>query len=63
LYITKNSTNIVKEIQQYKWKENREGQVFDEPVKLHDDAMDAMRYAAFMTLRKKKNLMVCFAEM
>lgn len=63
LYITKDSTNIVKEIQQYKWKENREGQVFDEPVKLHDDAMDAMRYAAYMTLRKKKNLMVCFAEM
>ena len=63
LFITEDSINIVKEIQQYKWKENRDGQVFEEPVKLHDDAMDAMRYAAYMTLRKRKNLMVCFAEM
>jgi phage terminase large subunit len=63
LYITKDSTNIIKEIQQYKWKEDRNGNVFDEPVKLHDDAMDAMRYAAYMTLRKKKQLFVVTMDM
>jgi phage terminase large subunit len=63
LFITENSTNIVKELQTYKWKENKEGQVFDEPVKMGDDSLDALRYAAFMTLRKRKELLVCFASM
>ena len=63
LFVTEDSTNIVKELQTYKWKENKEGQVFDEPVKLNDDLVDAMRYAAYMTLRRKKELLVCFANM
>jgi phage terminase large subunit len=44
LYIHKESTNIIKEISSYKWKSNGDI-VLDEPVKLYDDSMDAIRYA------------------
>jgi phage terminase large subunit len=63
LYITSDSDALIKEIRQYKWKEDRDGNVYDEPVKLYDDGMDAMRYAAFMTLRKKRPLIAIFSNM
>lgn len=44
LHITKRSINIIKEIQGYKWKEDRNGNVLDEPVPFRDHAMDAIRY-------------------
>ena len=44
LFIEKNSTNTIKEINTYKWKTNGDI-ILDEPVKLYDDSMDAMRYA------------------
>lgn len=55
LYITENSSNIVKEIKGYKWKTDINGKIVkdkdkDEPVKLNDHAMDAMRYAVFTKL-------------
>jgi phage terminase large subunit len=43
LYIHKESLNLIKEINNYKWKTNGDI-VLDEPVKVYDDAMDAMRY-------------------
>ena len=42
-----NSPNIEKEIKNYKWREDKAGNVFDEPVKYNDHAMDAIRYGAF----------------
>lgn len=55
LYITENSSNIVKEIKAYKWKTDLNGKPVkdkdkDEPVKLNDHAMDALRYAVFTKL-------------
>lgn len=44
LYIHKESLNIIKEMASYKWKTNGD-LILDEPVKVYDDAMDAMRYA------------------
>ena len=44
LYIHKESLNIIKETASYKWKTNGDV-ILDEPVKMYDDAMDAMRYA------------------
>mgnify|MGYP001048583023 CR=1 FL=1 len=46
LYITKSSSDIIKEIQHYKWKE-KDGGFLDEPVKFRDDAMDAARYGSY----------------
>jgi phage terminase large subunit len=46
IFITKASTNIIKEIKSYKWKVDRDGKITDaEPVKINDDGMDSMRYA------------------
>jgi phage terminase large subunit len=41
------SNNIKRELGSYKWKKGRSGEVVDEPVKMLDDACDAIRYAAF----------------
>jgi len=47
LHITAKSKNILKEIKTYCWKTDKEGNALDEPVKIGDDAMDAVRYAVF----------------
>ena len=47
IYIHESCTNTIKEIQSYKWKENKNGEILDEPVKFLDHAMDAMRYAVY----------------
>ena len=54
LLVHKESLNVIKEISSYKWKTNGDV-VLDEPVKLYDDAMDAMRYAIhWYKLKNKK---------
>jgi phage terminase large subunit len=47
LHIYKGSVNLIKEIQNYKWREDRNGNVIDEPVKFMDHTMDALRYAIY----------------
>ena len=47
LHIHKESYNLLKEIKNYKWKEDKNGRVLDEPVKFKDHIMDAMRYAIY----------------
>jgi phage terminase large subunit len=41
------SDNLIKEIRSYKYKEDRDGNVLEEPVKAFDHLMDAVRYAAY----------------
>lgn len=45
LHIDAGSDNLKKEISSYKWREDKNGRVLEEPVKIFDDGMDAMRYA------------------
>ena len=47
LHILETSTNLIDELRTYKWKEKRNGETLDEPVKFHDDACDALRYAVY----------------
>ena len=47
LYVTKTSTNIIKELRNYIWDTDRDGNRLNQPIKEYDHAMDAMRYAAF----------------
>jgi len=47
LHIDSESDNIIKEIQSYSYRKDRDGNVFDEPVKYQDHCMDAMRYACY----------------
>lgn len=51
LHIHKDSVNIIKEIQSYKWKEDKDGNIIDDPVKFNNHAMDAIRYAIHTHLK------------
>jgi len=46
IYVNHMATGIIKENQLYKWKKVN-GIILDEPVKLYDDTMDAIRYGVF----------------
>jgi len=46
IFIHHESLNLLKEYKLYNWKvEKQSNRIIDEPVKLFDDALDAMRYA------------------
>jgi phage terminase large subunit len=57
LFITEESTNIIKEIRNYKWKiikdSNNEVPEKEQPIKLHDHSLDALRYAVASETSKK----------
>lgn len=44
IHINSCCVNTIKEIQTYKYKENKDGNVLDEPVDFNNHAMDALRY-------------------
>jgi phage terminase large subunit len=46
IYIHADSIELQSEIKSYSWKTKGE-QILDEPVKIHDDGMDSMRYPIF----------------
>ncbi len=53
IYITENSLNIIKEIKNYKFRKDlKTEEIYDEPVKFNDHAMDAMRYATYKQMRE-----------
>jgi phage terminase large subunit len=52
LMVAPSAVNLLAEVASYQWQEGREG-LRDAPVKAHDHAMDALRYA-MMGLRVKK---------
>jgi len=47
IYITKSSTNIKKEIEGYQRKKDKDGNIYEEPEKGVDHAMDAFRYVIY----------------
>ena len=55
LFIEESSTNLLKELEVYKFKEDKNGEPTNEPVKAFDDAIDAMAYARY-SQRKNVNL-------
>lgn len=50
LYLS--GSNLVKEVQGYKWKKDKEDNVLEEPVKANDHLCDSMRYAIHTHLTK-----------
>ena len=46
MFVTKGSTNLLDNLKNYMWK-TRGGKILDEPVKQHDHALDAGRYAVY----------------
>lgn len=51
LHIVQGSENLLKEIQGYRWRQNKNGESLDEPVKFNDHALDAARYAVHTHLK------------
>jgi len=45
LLVTSRSVNLIKELRNYKWKEDKNGKQLNEPVDEFNHAIDAMRYA------------------
>lgn len=58
LEIHSSASNLIREIQTYKYREDRSGRVYDEPVKFNDHAMDAMRYAAYSHFGQRRDVSI-----
>lgn len=60
LFVRHGSDNLVRELQGYKWKKDKNDNVLEEPVKAADHACDAMRYAIFTHLTMPRLSWVAF---
>ena len=47
IFVTKNSKNLIKEFQNYKWQEDKNGNLLNRPVDNFNHGIDATRYATF----------------
>lgn len=45
LHLHEDDSDFIKEIRSYKWKEDKNGNILDEPVKFNDHIVDGVRYA------------------
>lgn len=52
LFVTKRSTNTIRELRGYVWAKDREGNPTNEPIAFADHAMDSFRYAVFTFLNE-----------
>lgn len=53
--VTASSLNLIYELRNYKWKENKlTGEVMNEPIDKFNHALDAVRYVALNLLKEKK---------
>jgi phage terminase large subunit len=50
MYVTARSVNLIKELRNYKWREDKNGRILNEPVDAFNHAIDAARYAATFNL-------------
>lgn len=56
LFISDKCSSTIKEIKLYKWKEDKNGMILDEPVKHFDHSMDAMRYAIYTSYSRRSKV-------
>lgn len=47
IHILKNSPNLIKELSSYSWKEDKDGNILDEPTKFNDHCLDGFRYPLY----------------
>tara|TARA_R110000751_G_scaffold50096_2_gene110984 strand:- start:232 stop:1185 length:954 start_codon:yes stop_codon:yes gene_type:complete len=52
LVVTHDSPNLIKELQNYKWLEDKNGNLLNKPVDKYNHAIDAIRYATFNRLSR-----------
>ena len=54
LNVTKQSTNLIKELRGYVWERDKEGKTLNCPIDFNNHAIDALRYIGLNKLRKKQ---------
>jgi phage terminase large subunit len=54
LNVTQRSSNLRKELNSYKWEQNRDGVLLNKPVDFMNHAIDALRYVALNKLKKQQ---------
>lgn len=54
LYVTKASVNLIKELRNYTWAKDRDGNLTNVPIDTWNHACDAMRYAAYSEIAGNK---------
>lgn len=54
IFITTNSTNILKEFQSYKWKTSKDGNLLDAPEDKDNHTIDSIRYVLESTIGNKQ---------
>lgn len=54
LYVTRRSTNLIKELRNYTWRQRADGRWLDEPVDAFNHALDALRYVVLSELMDKR---------
>ena len=54
IHVTKQSTNIIKEINGYKWVTDKDGNKLNKPIDMFNHALDAARYVALNKITKSK---------
>lgn len=47
IHIDPSCVNLIRELPQYEWKKNKDGELLEEPVKKNDHAVDALCYACY----------------
>lgn len=47
IHVLADSEDLIREMRGYKWKQDAQERILDEPVKFRDHAMDAVRYAVY----------------
>jgi phage terminase large subunit len=52
LYVTSDSSNVTKEMRNYKWAQDKNGRLLNKPVDAFNHAIDALRYAVYNTLAR-----------
>lgn len=52
LYVTKDSVNMIKEFRNYKWQEDKNGNILNVPVDMFNHTIDAIRYGLYDKLSK-----------
>jgi phage terminase large subunit len=54
LFVSKDSPNLIKELQGYSYRTDKSGLVTEEPIKFADHGCDAFRYALYTHLAHKR---------
>ena len=52
IFVTKNSKNLIKELQNYKWQEDKNGNLLNRPIDSFNHGIDAVRYATYNRLSR-----------